>query len=204
LPETDFVFCCFNNSYKLAPGVFEVWMRLLLASPKSVLWLFDANPWAKANLAAEATARGVNPERLVFAPPQPNAEHVARYRLADLFLDTPPYNAHTTARDALWAGLPVLTCLRDSFLGPVGRSLLRAVGLDELISTSLQEYEALALKLSRESDLLLEFRTRLARNRATCSLFDTARFARKIEAAYRRMVEMRMAGQTPTAFTVEA
>jgi predicted O-linked N-acetylglucosamine transferase (SPINDLY family) len=204
LPETGFVFCCFNNSYKLTPGVFDVWMRLLLASPKSVLWLFDANPWAKANLATEARARGVNPERLVFAPPQPNAKHVARYRLADLFLDTLPYNAHTTASDALWAGLPVLTCLGDSFPGRVGGSLLRAVGLDELISTSLQEYEALALKISRESDLLLEFRTRLARNRATCSLFDTARFARKIEAAYRRMVEMRMAGQTPTAFTVEA
>jgi predicted O-linked N-acetylglucosamine transferase (SPINDLY family) len=204
LPETGFVFCCFNNSYKIAPTVFDVWMHLLLASPKSVLWLFDANPWAKANLAAEATTRGVNPERLVFAPQRPNAEHVARYRLADLFLDTLPYNAHTTASDALWAGLPVLTCLGDSFPGRVGGSLLRAVGLDELISTSLQEYEALALKLSRESDLLLEFRTRLARNRTACLLFDTARFARKIETAYQRMVEMRMAGRTPTAFTVEA
>jgi protein O-GlcNAc transferase len=120
------------------------------------------------------------------------------------FADTLPYNAHTTPSDALWAELPVLTCLGDSFPGRVGGSLLRAIGLDELISTSLQEYEAMALKLSRESDLLLEFRTRLAQNRATCSLFDTARFARKIEAAYRRMVEMRMAGQTPTAFTVEA
>ena len=203
LPETGFVFCCFNNSYKITPAIFDVWMRLLLASPKSVLWLFAANPWAKANLAAEATARGVNPERLVFAAPLPNAEHLARYRLADLFLDTLPYNAHTTASDALWAGLPVLTCLGDSFPGRVGGSLLRAVGLDDLISTSLQEYEALATKLSRESDLLLEFRTRLARNRATCSLFDTARFARKIETAYRRIYDMRMAGQTPTAFAVE-
>ena len=203
LPETGFVFCCFNNSYKITPAIFDVWMRLLLASPKSVLWLFAANPWAKANLAAEATARGVDPERLVFAPPLPNAEHLARYRLADLFLDTLPYNAHTTASDALWAGLPVLTCLGDSFPGRVGGSMLRAVGLDELISTSLPEYEALALKLSRDSDLMLEFHARLARNRATCSLFDTARFAGQIETAYRRMHEMRMAGRTPAAFEVE-
>ncbi len=122
LPETGFVFCCFNNSYKITPDVFDVWMRLLLVSPASVIWLFDANPWARANLAAEAKARGVNPARLVFAPAIPNAEHLARYRLADLFLDTLPYNAHTTASDALWAGLPVLTCLGDSFPAESGEA----------------------------------------------------------------------------------
>lgn len=129
LPEAGFVFCCFNNGYKITPAFFDIWMRLLAALPDSVLWLLDANLWAKANLSREAAARGVMPERLIFAPRLPLPEHLARHRRADLFLDTLPYNAHTTASDALWAGLPLLTCAGNTFAGRVAGSLLRAIGL---------------------------------------------------------------------------
>ncbi len=160
LPEEGFVFCCFNDSYKITPEFFDIWMRLLHAVPGSVMWLYERDTAAKANLAREASARGVAPERLVFAPRLPLSEHLARHRLADLFLDTLPYNAHTTASDALWAGLPVLTCAGSTFAGRVAGSLLRAVGLDELITTSLEEYEALALRLVRDTELMGRFRAR--------------------------------------------
>ena len=202
LPETGFVFCCFNNAFKITPTFFDVWMRLLRAVPGSVLWLIDANSVARANLAREAAARGVAPERLIFAPRRPVAEHLARHSLADLFLDTLPYNAHVTTCDALWGGLPVLTCAGNTFASRVAGSLLRAIGLDELITTSLDEYEALALRLVREPHLLAQLRGRLAQNRQTHPLFDTARFTRNLEAAYTRMWETWKAGRPPTAFAV--
>jgi predicted O-linked N-acetylglucosamine transferase (SPINDLY family) len=208
LPEAGFVFCCFSNSYKITPLLFDIWMRLLHAVPGSVLWLLD--PWtqsagalAKANLAREAAARGVMPERLIFAPRLPfYPDHLARHRLADLFLDTLPFNAHTTASDALWAGLPMLTCAGNTFTGRVAGSMLHAVGLGELVTTSLEEYEALAMRLARDRELLTGLRERLAQHRRTYPLFDTKRYARNLEAAYCRMWEGWRAGRPPTAFSV--
>ena len=208
LPETSFVFCCFNNSYKITPAFFDIWMRLLAAVPDSVLWLLDpwekyANALAKANLAREAAARGVLPERLIFAPRLPfYPDHLARHRLADLFLDTLPFNAHTTASDALWAGLPMLTCAGNTFVDRVAGSLLRAVGLGELVTTSPEEYEALALRLARDVELLTGLRERLAQNRLTYPLFDTKRSARNLEVAYSRMWDTWSTGRPPAAFSV--
>jgi protein O-GlcNAc transferase len=202
LPEQGFVFCCFNNTYKITPTLFEIWMRLLRAVPRSVLWLYEANPLVKANLAREAEARGISERRLIFAPRLPQAQHLARHRLADLFLDTLPYNAHTTASDALWAGLPVLTCAGATFAGRVAGSLLRAVGLDELVTTSLEEYEAVALRFARKPEQLARLRARLAENRLSYPLFDTARYTRYLEAAFSRMVEIREAGRQSAAFSV--
>jgi predicted O-linked N-acetylglucosamine transferase (SPINDLY family) len=202
LPDEGFVFCCFNDSYKITPHFFDIWMRLLHAVPGSVIWLYGHETMAKANLAREAAARGVAPERLVFAQRLRLSEHLARHRLADLFLDTLPYNAHTTASDALWAGLPVLTCTGDTFAGRVAGSLLRALGLGELITTSLEEYEALALRLVRDTELLGRLRARLAENRLTSPLFDTERSTRHLEAAYRRMCEIKREGQSPTTFSI--
>jgi len=153
-------------------------------------------------LAREAAARGVAPERIVFAPKLPPPDHLARHRLADLFLDTLPYNAHTTASDALWAGLPLVTCAGGTFAGRVAGSLLRTIGLPELVTTSLVEYEALALRLGFDADLLAALRARLARNKSSHPLFDTAQFARNIEAAYRQMSEIWRAGRPPTSFSV--
>jgi protein O-GlcNAc transferase len=202
LPEDGFVFCCFNDSYKLTPDLFDIWMRLLHAVRGSVMWLLERDPAASANLLREAAVRGVAPERLVFARRLPLSEHLARHRFADLFLDTLPCNAHTTASDALWAGLPLLTCTGNTFVGRVAGSLLRAIGLGELITTSLDEYEALALRLAHDAELLGRLRTRLAQNRLTFPLFDTERSTRNLEAAYRRMREIRRAGQSPTAFSI--
>lgn len=181
-PAAGFVFCCFNNSYKITPAMFSVWMRLLAAVPGSVLWLLEDNPQARGNLGREAAARGIDPARLVFAPRLPLAAHLARHRLADLFLDTLPYNAHTGASDALWAGLPLVTCSGNAFAGRVAASLLQAVGLPELVTHSLSEYEALALALARDPSRLGSLRARLAVNRREAPLFDTARFCRQLEA----------------------
>ena len=190
LPEDAFVFCSFNNSYKITPVIFELWMRVLRATPKSVLWLSQANAIATANLRREVERHGVSPQQLIFAPKvSDNADHLARQCQADLFLDTLPYNAHTTASDALWAGVPVLTCLGETFAGRVAASLLKAIGLPELITTSLADYEELALKLAREPSFLAAIKAKLARNRDTHPLFDTARFTRHIEAAYVTMWE---------------
>ncbi len=202
LPEQGFVFCCFNSGYKIIPPLFDVWMRLLAAVPGSVLWLFEGNPEMTGNLRREASARGVAPERLVFAPKVPMPQHLARQRLADLFLDTLPYNAHTTGSDALWAGLPMITCLGESFPGRVGASLLRAAGLDELVTRSLAEYEALALALARSPERLAGLRRRLEDGRGNAPLWDTAGYARHIEAAYVRMAEACRAGEAPVAFAV--
>jgi protein O-GlcNAc transferase len=203
LPASAFVYCCFNNSYKITPTVFSIWMRLLEAVEGSVLWLLRDNPWMERNLRLEAQKRGVDPERLVFAGRMPLAEHLARHRLADLFLDTLPYNAHTTASDALWAGLPVLTCRGETFAGRVAASLLNAAGLPQLITENLADYEALALKLARDRGLLNEIKTKLGLVRDSCSLFDTERFTRHLEKAYRTMWEIHQRGESPRSFSVE-
>ena len=203
LPDTGFVFCSFNNSYKFRPALFDTWMRLLLRFEGSVLWLRGGNSTAVDNLRREATARGIDPGRLVFAPyVKSREEHLARQGLADLFLDTLPYNAHSTASDALWAGLPVLTCLGDAFPGRVAASLLTAVGLPELVTRSLEEYEALATRLVREPERLRQVKDKLARNRYTHALFDTARFTRHLEAAYEQMWRMHEQGLAPRHFSV--
>ncbi|MCW0234402.1 MAG: tetratricopeptide repeat protein [Ferrovibrio sp.] len=203
LPEQGFVFSSFNNPYKLTPRVFDIWMRLLAQVPGSVLWQLQVEPDAAENLRREAQARGIDPARLVFALPLPQPAHLARQALADLFLDTLPVNAHTTASDALWAGLPVLTCAGSTFIGRVAGSLLTAVGLPELITDNLEDYEALALALARDPARLAALRQRLAANRLTSPLFDIARFSRNLEAAYTQMWERRLAGQPPAAFTGE-
>ena len=203
LPETGFVFCCFNNNWKITPDVFGVWMRLLHAVEGSVLWLFGDNESAERNLRTEAQARGIDPARLVFARRLPLDEHLARHRLADLFLDTLPCNAHTTASDALWAGLPVLTREGTAFAGRVAASLLYAVGLPELVTHSIEDYEALALRLARDPSLLEGYRNRLATNRLTHPLFDTDRFRHHIEAAYLQMWKIWQRGEQPRSFAVE-
>jgi predicted O-linked N-acetylglucosamine transferase (SPINDLY family) len=204
LPEEGFVFCCFNNSYKITPEVFDAWMELLKQVPESVLWLLEGNRFAPANLRREAEARHVDARRLVFAPQQPLPEHLARHRLADLFLDTYPVNAHTTASDALWAGCPLLTMAGETFVSRVAGSLLRTLGLPELVTTSLADYEAMALRLARDADLLGAIRSRLNANRKTSSLFDAGRFARNLEKAYSTMWEICASGEKPRAFAVSA
>jgi protein O-GlcNAc transferase len=203
LPESAFVFCCFNNNYKITPEIFDVWMRLVKAKEGSVLWLLATNATAEGNLRREAERRGISPDRLVFASRIALADHLARSRQADLALDTMPYNAHTTASDALWAGVPLVTCLGSTFASRVAASLATAVGLDELVTSSLQDYEALALKLANDPSQLRALRERLARNRLTHPLFDTARFTRHIEAAYTAMWECYQRGEPPKAFAVD-
>ena len=202
LPAEGFVFCCFNSNRKFTPGVFDVWMRLLRALEGSVLWLLSHNKDAEKNLRKEAASRGVDPERLLFAKEAKIENHLARQRLADLFLDTLPYNAHATASDALWAGLPLLTCRGEAFAGRVAASLLCAIGLSELVTHNLEDYETLALRLAREPNLLRAYRDRLAKNRLNYPLFDTDRFRRNVEAAYRRMWELWQADEKPRSFAV--
>jgi predicted O-linked N-acetylglucosamine transferase (SPINDLY family) len=202
LPETGFVFCCFNNNYKITPDIFDIWMRLLDKVEGSVLWLLEDNRAASRNLRQEAAKRGISQERLVFAPRMDLDEHLARHRLADLFLDTLPINAHTTASDALWAGLPLLTCMGEAFAAKVAASLLNAIGLPELITRHLEEYEALALELATTPALLADIRSRLAQNRTSHPLFDTNRFRRHIESAYSTMWERYQRGEPPASFAV--
>jgi len=204
LPDSGFVFCSFNNNYKLTPELFDVWMRLLHQIEGSVLWILDSNASAAQNLRVEAEHRGIARERLVFAPKVQHAEHLARHRLADLFLDTVPCGAHTTASDALWTGLPMLTCMGDSFAGRVGASLLNAVGLKDLVTQSLPEYERRALALARDPRALPRLKAELEKNRDTSPLFDTARFTRHLEAAYLKMWDHHAAGQQPASFSVDA
>ena len=198
LLETGFVFCCFNNSYKFTPEMFDIWMRLLKTVDGSVLWLSEPNAAASSNLRREAEARGIASDRLVFAPFLPTIdEHLARLKLADLFLDTLPYNAHTTASDALKMGVPVLTTPGATFAGRVAASLLHAVGLPELIAPSLSEYEALALKLAREPEALALLTSKLEQNRRTSPLFDATRHSRDLEAAFAAMYERFRQGAAP-------
>ncbi|WP_445221031.1 tetratricopeptide repeat protein [Bradyrhizobium sp. Pa8] len=197
LPDDAFVFCCFNDNYKITPDVFSSWMRILAAVENSVLWLFEDNPTAADNLRREAQARGVAPRRLVFAQRLPTSAHLARHRCADLFLDTLPYGAHTTASDALWTGLPVVTCLGDSFAARVGASLLNAIRLPELITTTPAAYEQLAIELANDPARLAALRAKLARDRLTTPLCDTKQYTRDLETAYAAMMERHMAGLPP-------
>ena len=202
LRETDFVFCHFNYSYKITPELFALWLRLLRKVPSSVLWLLESNALFPANLRGEAARAGVDPIRLVFAAPLEHSAHVARLALGDLFLDSLPCNAHTTASDALWAGLPLITCRGGAFAGRVAASLLRAAELPELITDNLDQYESLALSLARDRTLLQSYRDRLARNPAQLPLFDTARTTRQIEAAYEEMMVRWARDAIPTGFDV--
>jgi predicted O-linked N-acetylglucosamine transferase (SPINDLY family) len=204
LPDAGFVWCSFHAGYKLNPTLFDVWARLLLAEPDSVLWLVGGSPIAVANLRREALARGVAAERLVFAESLPYPRHLARLRLADLCLDTYPFNGGTTASDALWAGVPVVTCAGRSFAARMAGSLLHAVGLPGLVTQSLEEYEQLALRLARAPDRLAEVRATLAHQRQASPLFDTDRFRRHIESAYLAMVERRRSGLAPATLTIPA
>ncbi len=204
LPTTGFVFACHNSEYKITPEIFDVWMRLLKTVDGSVLWLKSPNPSALVNLRREANARGVAPERLVFAPRLTQAkDHLARLQLADLFLDTRPYNAHATACDALWVGVPVVTCLGDTFPGRVAASVLHAIGLPELVTSSLTEYEELAAALALDRARLATVKAKLMRNRETEPLFDTARFTRDLEAAYTIMWKRQQDGLPAASFAVD-
>ena len=203
LPAEGLVFCSFNKNYKISPAIFDIWMRLLRSVSGSVLWLLEANDLVRGNLRLEAERRGADPGRLIFAPVVPSAEHLERHRHADLFLDTLPCNAHTTASDALWAGLPVLTCSGDTFAGRVAGSLLTAIGMRELITESLEEYEQIALALAGDPQRLIALRYKLETNRESGALFDLPRSTLHIEAAYTRMWQNWRSGQKPAAFSVE-
>ena len=204
LPKRGFVFCNFGNSYKIVPAMFDCWVRILSAVEGSVLWLLDDNRAAVTNLRAAAAAHGLDPARLIFAPFVPSAQHLARHRLADLILDTLPCNAHTTASDALWAGTPILTCRGQTFAGRVAASLLGAIGLPELITGDLHEYEAMAVRLATNPDVLAGTKRKLAANRLTTPLFDTARYTRQLEAAYATMHARQRDGMPPAPFHVRA
>ena len=202
LPDSGFVFCCFNNTYKIMPRMFDVWARIMHAVPGSVLWLLHDNPHASANLRKEAANRGIDPARLVFAPRMPLADHLARHRAAGLFLDTLPCNAHATASDALWAGLPVLTAPGSTFSARVSASLLHAIHLPELVAPSLSDYESQAIELARNPALLAGIAARLHANRMVSPLFDTALFTLHLEKAYKIMHRRQLAGLRPETFEV--
>ena len=204
LPENGVVFCCFNNTHKITPEIFDIWMRLLRNTPGSVLWVLEMNPAVTQNLRSEARKRGVEPERIVFGPVLKLADHMSRLRLADLFLDTLPHNAHTTASDALWCGVPVVTCLGSTFAGRVAASLLNAVSLGELVTQSPEAYEALALQLANNPQQLQSVKARLAANRDTAALFDTPCYTRLLESAYLTMWERHLSGEPPATFAVKA
>lgn len=203
LPKEGFVFCCFNNSYKILPQTFDIWMKILHAVKDSVLWLIEDNLEATQNLRKEAQARGIDPERIIFAKRLPLPEHLARHRCADLFLDTLPYNAHTTASDALWAGLPVITLTGKSFPGRVATSLLKAIGLPELITNTPAEYETLAIALASKPEKLEKFKKRLDQNRLTTPLFDASLLTKNIEAAYKAMHQRNQAGLAPEQMDIK-
>jgi predicted O-linked N-acetylglucosamine transferase (SPINDLY family) len=184
LPPTGFVFCSFNNTYKITPDVFAIWRRLLQAVPGSVLWALTSNAETNSNLRKEMSRGGLDPERLILAPRVSLAAHLARFRLADLFLDTLPYTAHTTASDSLWCGVPVVTRIGDTFASRVAASILHAADLPELVTTTEQDYEQLALKIAREPDVLARLKRHLDEVRLTCPLFDSVRYTRDLERLY--------------------
>jgi predicted O-linked N-acetylglucosamine transferase (SPINDLY family) len=197
LPKQGFIFCCFNSSYKIGPATFAVWMRILQRVEGSILWLLAGDPIAEANLRRQAARHGIDPQRLIFAERLPLAEHLSRQRVADLFLDTLPFNAGATASPALWSGLPVLTCIGETFAGRMGASLLRAIDLPELITETEAAYESLAVELALNPARLRALREKLDRNRLTTPLFDTERFTRNLEAAYAAMLQRYYAGLPP-------
>jgi predicted O-linked N-acetylglucosamine transferase (SPINDLY family) len=202
LPETGMIFCSFNETYKITPGMFDIWMRLLKAVPDSVLWLLASNRWAPDNLRREAGVRGVDPGRLIFAPRWSKAAHLGRLALADLVLDSLPVNAHTTASDALWSGVPVLTCPGETFVSRVAGSLLQTMGLFELMAKDLEDYERKALELAESPELLSVLKAKVRERRQTSPLFDAGRFARHLEAAYRAMWDRYARGAAPAAISI--
>ena len=205
LPDFGFVFCCFNNNYKFTPAVFDLWMRLLAAVRGSVLWLSHPNAGTIQNLRRRAETRGISPERLVFTSyVKSDDDHLARLSLADLFLDTLPYNAHATASDALWAGVPVLTVVGTNFPGRVAASLLHAIGMAELAVPSLAAYEERALQLAGNPPELASLKARLVRHLDTTPLFETARFTCNLERAYEAMWDRSQRGLPPDSFAVES
>jgi len=202
LPADAFVFCNFNNAYKLTPSTFASWMRILDQVEGSILWLLKSDAPYPDNLRREAEKHGVAAERLIFAQDKPTAEHLARLKLADLFLDSLPYNAHTTASDALWAGLPLVTCRGTAFPGRVATSLLNAAGMPELITENLEDYERLALRLAGDRETLAGLKQKLADNRLRCPLFDTDLFRKNLESAYVTMWRAWQKGEAPRGFAV--
>jgi predicted O-linked N-acetylglucosamine transferase (SPINDLY family) len=205
LPNDGVVFCAFNNTFKIGPELFGIWMRILRQSDNSVLWLSGTSDAAVANLRHEAEARGIDADRLCFAPyMKSRADYLGRYRLADLFLDTLPFNAQTTACDALWAGLPVLSRLGSTFVGRVAASVLGVMGLPELITHSEEEYEALALKLAKNPSMIADLKNKVALNRHTCRIFDPERFRRGIEAAYEAIYERYQKGLPPCHIRIQS
>ena len=202
LPASGFVFCCFNAPYKIRPEIFDIWMRLLSAVPGSVLWLISGSTTFVDNLQREAQRRGVDPARLMFAGKRMYDQHLARFQLADLFLDTLPYNGGATASDALWCGVPVVTCAGEAFASRMAVSLLNAVGLPELVADSMADYETLARKVAPTPALLADLKARLTSRRSRLPLFDTKRFARHIEAAYIEMWKRTQRGEAPESFAI--
>ncbi len=197
LSPDAFIYCCFNSPYKIMPATFDGWMRILRRVPTSLLWLYADNHAAAGNLRKQAAQRGIDGARLRFAMPLPQAQHLARQPAADLFLDTFPCGAHTTASDALWMGLPVLTRPGLSFQSRVAASLLQAIGLPELITATDNQYEAMAISLATDPPRMAAIRARLAANRLTTPLFNTELYTRYLEQAYREMEERYQAGLTP-------
>lgn len=204
LPEKGFVFCCFNSNYKILPDTFDSWMNILSAVQGSVLWLLQGSHQTQDNLKREAEKRGIDASRLIFAQSMPVADHLARQRAADLFLDTLPYNAHTTANDALWVGLPVLTLAGQSFASRVAASLLHAIELPELVSTSRTEFETKAIALATHPEQLQVVKAKLAKNRLSTPLFDTALFTRQLESAYATIHARRLEGKPVDHLHVES
>lgn len=202
LPEKGFVFACFNNNYKLSPSTFDSWAKILSSVDNSVLWILKDNPWVENNLPKELAIRGVNPSKLVFADRLSNADHLSRHAQADLFLDTWPYNAHTTASDALWSGLPVLTLMGNAFPGRVAASLLKAIDLPDLVAYSINEYELMAIELARNHEKLRSIKDRLVKNRLSSPLFNTKLFTRNLEAAYLGMHDFYQKDIAPRSFSV--
>jgi predicted O-linked N-acetylglucosamine transferase (SPINDLY family) len=202
LPNKGFVFCCFNQNCKFSPAEFGIWMRLLTSVKGSVLWLLKSIKWAEQNLKGLAETYGVSAERIIFAEKVPQAEHLARQRLADLFLDTFNYNAHTTASDALWVGLPLVTKLGKGFAARVAGSLLNAVGLPELITETEQDYEALILKLATNPTKLAEIKEKLANNRLTQPLFNTELYTKHLENGYQQAYQNYFDGHLPQTIIV--
>jgi predicted O-linked N-acetylglucosamine transferase (SPINDLY family) len=203
LPETGFVFACFNNSYKILPATFDGWMRILQKVNGSVLFIYADNHWVEENLKNEAHARGVDPQRLIFGKRIPLDQYMARYRSCDLFLDTTPYNAGTTASDALWVGLPVLTLIGESFASRVAASLLKAIDLPELITNTQEQYEARAIEFALNPDKLTAIKQKLANNRLTTPLFDTPLFTKHLEAAYTKIMERYWADLPPVHIEID-
>ncbi|MFK8068106.1 MAG: glycosyltransferase [Gammaproteobacteria bacterium] len=202
LPEEGFIFCSFNNNYKITPEVFDIWMDLLKETPGSILWLLEDNQWAKSNLHTEAKSRGIDPSRLIFSGLIRLDYHLARAKNADLFLDTFPCNAHTTASDALWSGLPLITCSGRSFSSRVAGSLLTAVGLPELITSNLHDYKTLALELANNPEKLSEIKSKLVNKREICALFDTEHYKDNLQVAFEEMIRLQQHHSTNETFYV--